>query len=374
MKKKVMLIFGTRPEAIKMCPVVNELKRITEIETIVCVTGQHREMLDQVLDIFEIEPDYNLKIMKNKQDLFDITMNILDKIKAVLIEEKPDLVIVHGDTSSTFVSSLACFYLKIPVAHIEAGLRTYDLMSPFPEEFNRQVTGIIAKYHFAPTNEAKENLLKEGKENDYIYITGNTVIDALKTTVIANYESELTSWAGSDRLVLLTAHRRENLGTPMINIFSAVNRVVNEYSDVKVIFPIHMNPQIREIASKYLLNTEKIRIIDSLDVLNFHNLMAKAYIILTDSGGIQEEAPSLSKPVLVLRDTTERPEGVNAGTLKMVGTEEADVYEGFRLLLDDIGVYEKMSKSSNPYGDGNAAKRIVNIIADSIFNLSINDK
>lgn len=374
MKKKVMLIFGTRPEAIKMCPVVNELKSRDEIETIVCVTGQHREMLEQVLDIFKITPDYNLRIMKNKQDLFDITMNILDKIKGVLIEEKPDLVMVHGDTSSTFVSSLACFYLKIPVAHIEAGLRTYDLMSPFPEEFNRQATGIIAKYHFAPTNEARENLLREGKDNDYIYITGNTVIDALKTTVIANYESELTSWAGSDRLVLLTAHRRENLGTPMKNIFSAVNRVVNEYSDVKVIFPIHMNPQIREIASKYLLNKEKIRIIDSLDVLNFHNLMAKSYIILTDSGGIQEEAPSLSKPVLVLRDTTERPEGVKAGTLKMVGTEETDVYEGFRLLLDDISVYEKMSKSSNPYGDGNAAKKIVNIIADSIFNLSINGK
>lgn len=359
---KVMVVFGTRPEAIKMCPIVKKLELYSDVvETIVCVTGQHREMLRQVLEVFDVSPHYNLDIMREKQSLFTVTQDILVSIEDVLEKEKPDLVLVHGDTSTTFVSALASFYKKIPVAHIEAGLRTNDIYSPFPEEFNRQAVGIIAKYHFAPTEVSKSNLLLEGKKEDNIYVTGNTVIDALKTTVDSNYTNEIIEWAGNDKLVLLTAHRRENIGEHMKNMFCAINRVVDENTDVKVVFPIHMNPQVRELANYYLKN-ERIRIIDPLDVIDFHNIMNNSFLVLTDSGGIQEEAPSLGKPVLVMRDTTERPEGVEAGTLKLVGTEELNIYESFTRLLNDTEEYEKMSKAVNPYGDGFAADRIVDVI------------
>ena len=360
--KKVMLVFGTRPEAIKMCPLVNELKTRENIITKVCVTGQHRQMLDQVLEIFDVEPDYDLSIMKDKQTLFDITTNILMKIREVLEAEKPDVVLVHGDTSTTFVTALACFYLQIPVGHVEAGLRTYNIYSPYPEEFNRQAVGIVAKYNFSPTELSKENLIREGKNSESIYVTGNTAIDALKTTVREDYVHSELEWAKGSRLIMLTAHRRENLGAPMHNMFRAIRRIVDETPDVKVIYPIHMNPVVRKAADEELGNDDRIHIIEPLDVLDFHNFLSRSYLILTDSGGIQEEAPSLGKPVLVMRDTTERPEGIKAGTLKLVGTDEEIIYKEFKKLLTDNNEYEKMSKASNPYGDGFACKRIADIL------------
>lgn len=360
--KKIILVFGTRPEAIKMCPLVNELKTRKNIITKVCVTGQHRQMLDQVLDAFNVVPDYDLSIMKEKQTLFDITTNILNRIKEVLDIEKPDVVLVHGDTSTTFVTALACFYLQIPVGHVEAGLRTYNIYSPYPEEFNRQAVGIVAKYNFSPTELSKDNLLREGKDPESIYVTGNTAIDALKTTVRADYVHPELEWAKDSRLIMLTAHRRENLGLPMHNMFRAIRRIVDETPDVKVIYPIHMNPVVRKAADEELGNDDRIHIIEPLDVLDFHNFLSRSYLILTDSGGIQEEAPSLGKPVLVMRDTTERPEGIKAGTLKLVGTDEDIIYKEFKKLLTDKAEYDKMSKASNPYGDGFACKRIADIL------------
>lgn len=360
--KKIFIVFGTRPEAIKMCPLVNELKSRECFITKVCVTGQHRQMLDQVLDAFHVLPDYDLSIMKEKQTLFDITTSILNGIKEILVIEKPDVVLVHGDTSTTFVAALACYYLQIPVGHVEAGLRTYDIYSPYPEEFNREAVGIISQYNFAPTEVAKNNLIREGKRPDTVFVTGNTVIDALKTTVRNDYHHPELDWASDSRLILLTAHRRENLGEPMHQMFRAIRRIVDETPDVKVIYPIHMNPLVREAADEELGNDKRIRIIEPLDVLDFHNFMAKSYLILTDSGGIQEEAPSLGKPVLVMRDTTERPEGIEAGTLKLVGTSEEVIYTEFKRLLSDKNEYEKMSKASNPYGDGFACVRIADIL------------
>ena len=357
-----MLVFGTRPEAIKMCPLVNELKSRKTIQTIVCVSGQHRQMLDQVLDAFDVTPDYDLSVMKDKQTLFDITTNILNRIKEVLEKERPDVVLVHGDTSTTFVTALACFYLQIPVGHVEAGLRTYNLYSPYPEEFNRQAVSIISKYNFAPTELSKENLVREGKQEDTIYITGNTAIDALKTTVRTDYTHAELDWAKDSRLILITAHRRENLGKPMHNMFRAIRRVMDEHPDVKAIYPIHMNPVVRQAADEELGGCDRIRIIEPLEVLDFHNFLARSYMILTDSGGIQEEAPSLGKPVLVMRDTTERPEGIKAGTLKLVGTDEETIYDNFKTLLNDRAAYDSMSKASNPYGDGFACKRIADIL------------
>ena len=361
--KKVMLVFGTRPEAIKICPLVNEFKKHPDkFETIVCVTGQHRQMLDQVLEAFNVVPQYDLSIMKEKQTLFDITTNILNRIKEVLEKERPDVVLVHGDTSTTFVTALACFYMQIPVGHVEAGLRTYNIYSPYPEEFNRQAVSIISAYNFAPTELSKQNLIKEGKDENTIYITGNTAIDALKTTVKKDYFNKHLDWAKDSRLILLTAHRRENLGEPMHNMFRAIRRIVEEHPDVKVIYPIHMNPLVRQAASEELGGNNRIRIIEPLDVLDFHNFMARCYMILTDSGGIQEEAPSLGKPVLVMRDTTERPEGIKAGTLKLVGTSEEVIYREFKILLENKEEYLKMAHASNPYGDGHACERIVKIL------------
>lgn len=360
--KKVMLIFGTRPEAIKMCPLVKELRTRKAIQTLVCVTGQHREMLDQVLEAFHVTPDYDLSIMKNKQTLFDVTVNILERIRDVLEIEKPDVVLVHGDTTTTFATALACFYLQIPVGHVEAGLRTYNIHSPYPEEFNRQAVSILAKYNFAPTEVSKGNLIREGKPENTIYVTGNTAIDALKTTVRDDYHHEQLDWAKGSRLILLTAHRRENLGEPMRQMFRAIRRIVDETPDVKVIYPVHFNPAVRAAAEEIFGGDERIRLIEPLDVLDFHNFMAHSYLILTDSGGIQEEAPSLGKPVLVMRDTTERPEGIKAGTLKLVGTKEETIYSEFKRLLTDQKEYEKMSKASNPYGDGFACKRIADVL------------
>ena len=345
-----------------MCPLVNELKTRKGIETVVCVTGQHRQMLDQVLEAFLVAPDYDLSIMKDRQTLFDVTTNILNRIKEVLEEVRPDVVLVHGDTSTTFATALACFYLQIPVGHVEAGLRTYNIYSPYPEEFNRQAVSIISSYHFAPTKLSKENLLKEGKNPDTIYVTGNTAIDALKTTVREGYTHPELDWAGDSRLIMITAHRRENLGEPMKNMFRAIRRVCDEHPDIKAIYPSHMNPVVRETANAILGDDERIRIIEPLDVLDFHNFLSRSYLILTDSGGIQEEAPSLGKPVLVMRDTTERPEGIAAGTLKLVGTDEKVIYENFKLLLEDEKAYEAMSTASNPYGDGFACRRIADIL------------
>ena len=364
--KKIMLVFGTRPEAIKMCPLVNELKTRKQLETVVCVTGQHRQMLDQVLEAFQVEPDYDLSIMKDRQTLFDVTTNILNKIKEVLEKEKPNVVLVHGDTSTTFVTALACFYLQIPVGHVEAGLRTYNIYSPYPEEFNRQAVSIISQFNFAPTELSKNNLLKEGKKEETIFVTGNTAIDALKTTVREDYTHPDLEWASDSRLIMITAHRRENLGEPMKHMFRAIRRVMDEHPDVKAIYPIHMNPVVREIADSILGDDERIRIIEPLEVLDFHNFLNRSYMILTDSGGIQEEAPSLGKPVLVMRDTTERPEGIAAGTLKLVGTEEETIYQNFKSLLENKDEYEKMSKASNPYGDGFACKRIANILEEKL--------
>jgi len=364
--KKVMLAFGTRPEAIKMCPLVKELKTRKNIETIVCVTGQHRQMLDQVLKAFDVEPDYDLSIMKDKQTLFDVTANILLKIKDVLEEVKPDVVLVHGDTSTTFTTALACFYMQIPVGHVEAGLRTYNIYSPYPEEFNRQAVSIISKFNFAPTEVSKGNLLREGRAEDTIYVTGNTAIDALKTTVRADYTHPQLDWAEGSRLIMLTAHRRENLGEPMHHMFRAIKRIVDETPDIKVIYPIHMNPVVRKAADEELGGDERIRIIEPLEVLDFHNFLSRSYLILTDSGGIQEEAPSLGKPVLVMRDTTERPEGIAAGTLKLVGTNEETIYKEFRNLLDNKEEYDKMSRASNPYGDGFACRRIADVLEKNL--------
>ena len=360
--KKVMLAFGTRPEAIKMCPLVNELKERKSIKTVVCVTGQHRQMLDQVLDAFNIIPDYDLSIMKTGQTLFDITTNILNGMAKVLDEVKPDVVLVHGDTSTTFVTALACFYKQIPVGHVEAGLRTYNIYSPYPEEFNRQAVGIVAKYNFAPTEMSKQNLLNEGKNPKSIFVTGNTAIDALKTTVLKNYTHPELEWAADSRLIIITAHRRENLGEPMHNMFRAIRRIMDEHADVKAIYPIHMNPIVRKAAEEELGECDRIHIIEPLEVLDFHNFLAHSYLILTDSGGIQEEAPSLGKPVLVMRDTTERPEGIEAGTLKLVGTDEDVIYRNFKGLLDNKEKYDSMAKASNPYGDGFACKRIADIL------------
>ena len=360
--KKVMLVFGTRPEAIKMCPLVNELKTRKNIKTIVCVTGQHRQMLDQVLETFSIVPNYDLSIMKERQTLFDVTTNILERIREVLEEVKPDIVLVHGDTSTTFVTALACFYLQIPIGHVEAGLRTYDIYSPYPEEFNRQAVGIISKYNFAPTNMAKDNLLREGKNADTIYVTGNTAIDALRTTVREDYSHPELDWAKDSRLIMITAHRRENLGEPMHHMFRAIRRIMDEHPDVKAIYPIHMNPIVRKTAEEELSGCSRIKIIEPLDVLDFHNFLSRSFLILTDSGGIQEEAPSLGKPVLVMRDTTERPEGISAGTLKLVGTDEEVIYSNFKELLEDESAYKRMSQASNPYGDGHACERIADVL------------
>ncbi len=360
--KKVMLVFGTRPEAIKMCPLVNELKSRKNIETVVCVTGQHRQMLDVVLDAFSVVPDYDLSIMKDKQTLFDITTNILNRIKAVLEQEKPSVVLVHGDTTTTFVTALACFYLQIPVGHVEAGLRTYNIYSPYPEEFNRQAVGIVSQYNFAPTELSRQNLLREGKAESTIYVTGNTAIDALKTTIRSDYRHEQLDWAEGSRLIMITAHRRENLGEPMKHMFRAIKRIIEEHPDIKAIYPIHMNPVVRETANEILGDCDRIRIIEPLDVLDFHNFLNRSYLILTDSGGIQEEAPSLGKPVLVMRDTTERPEGIKAGTLKLVGTNEETIYKEFKTLVENEEEYKKMSHASNPYGDGLACKRIADIL------------
>lgn len=361
-----MLVFGTRPEAIKMCPLVNELKPRQQLKTIVCVTGQHRQMLDQVLNTFNVIPDYDLSIMKDKQTLFDVTTNILNKIKEVLELERPDVVLVHGDTSTTFVTSLACFYMQIPVGHVEAGLRTHNIYSPFPEEFNRQAVSIISKFNFAPTETAKQNLLNESRNPDNIYVTGNTAIDALKTTVKDDYTHPMLDWASGSRLIMITAHRRENLGEPMKHMFNAIKRIVNEHGDIKAIYPIHMNPVVRETANSILAGNDRIRIIDPLEVVDFHNFLNASFLILTDSGGIQEEAPSLGKPVLVMRDTTERPEGIAAGTLKLVGTNEETIYEAFKQLLNDKDEYNRMSKASNPYGDGLASKRIADILEKTL--------
>ncbi len=360
--KTVMLVFGTRPEAIKMCPLVNELKSRKGLKTVVCVTGQHRQMLDQVLDAFSVVPDFDLSIMKEKQTLFDITTSILNGIGSVLDKVKPDVVLVHGDTSTTFVTALACFYKQIPVGHVEAGLRTYDIYSPYPEEFNRQAVGIVAKYHFAPTELSRNNLLREGKRPENIYVTGNTAIDALKTTVRVDYTHPELDWAEESRLIVITAHRRENLGEPMHQMFRAIRRILEEHPDVKAIYPIHMNPVVRAAAAQELGSCDRIHIIEPLEVLDFHNFLARSYMILTDSGGIQEEAPSLGKPVLVMRDTTERPEGIAAGTLKLVGTDEQVIYDNFKQLLENQDAYDAMAKASNPYGDGFASKRIADIL------------
>ena len=360
--KKIMLVFGTRPEAIKMCPLVNELKTRKGIETIVCVTGQHREMLDQVLDVFGVVPDFDLSIMRDKQTLFDITTNILNKIGDVLDTVHPDVVLVHGDTSTTFVTALACFYKQIPVGHVEAGLRTHNIYSPYPEEFNREAVSLISRYNFAPTETAKQNLLNEGKSENTVFVTGNTVIDALKTTVRSDYTHPELEWAKGSRLILITAHRRENLGEPMHQMFRAIRNVLEEHEDVKALYPIHMNPQVREAAKTELGDMDRIHIIEPIDVIDFHNIMAHSYMILTDSGGIQEEAPSLGKPVLVMRDTTERPEGIAAGTLKLVGTNEKTIYDNFKLLLDNLSEYDAMAIASNPYGDGLACRRIADIL------------
>ena len=360
--KTIMLVFGTRPEAIKMCPLIQELRTRKDIRTLCCVTGQHRQMLDQVLSAFHVTPDYDLAIMKDGQTLFDVTTRVMEELKNVLAEAKPDLVLVHGDTTTTFTAALTCFYMQIPVGHVEAGLGTYQLDSPFPEEFNRQAVGVVAKYHFAPTEQARQNLLRENKKPETIFVTGNTAIDALKTTVRADYQNPELEWAKGSRLILLTAHRRENLGEPMRAIFRAVRRIADEVPDIKVLYPVHMNPTIRALAQEILGGDERIRLIPPMDVVDFHNMLARSDLVMTDSGGIQEEAPSLGKPVLVLRDTTERPEGVAAGTLKLVGTDEETIYREAKRLLTDEAAYHRMSIASNPYGDGQACRRIADIL------------
>ena len=363
-KLKVLSVFGTRPEAIKMCPLVKELESRDEITSLVCVTGQHREMLDSVLEVFDVNPDFDLKIMKSNQTLSDVTTAILTKLNPILESVKPDIVLVHGDTSSTYAAALACFYLGIPVGHVEAGLRTYNIRSPFPEEFNRRSVTLMADMHFAPTKMSVDNLLKEGVSSSKIYLTGNTAIDALQTTVRKDYSHEYVDWVGKDRMILITAHRRENLGNPMRSMFKAINRILNERPHIKALYPIHKNPKVRSLADEIFAGNDRIRIVEPLDVVDFHNLMAQSYMILTDSGGIQEEAPSLGKPVLVMRDTTERPEGIEANTLKLVGTDEQTIYEAFKDLLDNDENYNRMSQASNPYGDGFASRNIVDSILD----------
>ncbi len=365
--RKVMLVFGTRPEAIKMCPLVKEMKKREAFKTLVCVTGQHREMLDQVLACFQITPDYSLDIMRENQTLFDITAEVLRGMEGVLRRESPDLVLVHGDTSTAFASALACFYLQIPVGHVEAGLRTYRLDSPFPEEFNRQGVGLIARYHFAPTEKAKQNLLREGKPEPSIFITGNTAIDALQDTVKADYRHPVLDWAAGSRLILLTAHRRENNGGPFHHIFRAVKRIAEDFPDVKIVYPVHLNPAIRKNAREFFGDAPRIKLIEPLNVLDFHNFMARSYLILTDSGGIQEEAPALGIPVLVLRDTTERPEGVEAGTLKLVGSGEEEVYAETKRLLTDPSAYRAMACAANPYGDGTASRQIADVLSKGLL-------
>lgn len=360
--KRVMLVFGTRPEAIKICPLVNELRKRKGIEAVVCVTGQHRQMLDQVLETFNVVPDYDLSIMKEKQTLFDITTGVLNGIKSVLEKARPDVVLVHGDTSTTFVTSLACFYLQIPVGHVEAGLRTYNIYSPYPEEFNRQAVGIISQYNFAPTQLAADHLIKEGKSPDNIYVTGNTVIDAMQHTVKEDYTHPELDWVGNNKLIFITAHRRENLGVPMHHMFRAIRRVLDEHPDCRAIYPIHMNPAVRDAAEQELGDCGQIHIIEPIEVFDCHNFEAKSFLCLTDSGGIQEECPSYGVPVLVMRDTTERPEGVDAGTLKLVGTDEDTIYKSFKLLLENKEEYERMRHACNPYGDGHACKRIADIL------------
>lgn len=362
---KVLSIFGTRPEAIKMCPLVKELQSREAIQSVVCVTGQHREMLDAVLEVFDVVPDYDLAIMKPKQTLFDVTTEILNRIKEVLEIEKPDIILVHGDTQTTFVSGLAAFYMQIPVGHVEAGLRTYNIYSPFPEEFNRRAVGLFAAKHFAPTQQSYDNLIREGISEELVVITGNTAIDALKTTVRDNYDHPILQWAKGSRLILITAHRRENIGEPMRQMFKAIKRIIDTHPDTKAVYPIHMNPVVRSIADEILGDDNRIRIIEPLDVIDFHNFLNASYLVLTDSGGIQEEAPSLGKPVLVMRDTTERPEGIAAGTLKLVGVEETPIYDAFYDLLNNQETYDAMSHATNPYGDGTACVQI----ADSIVQM-----
>ena len=365
--KKIMLIFGTRPEAIKMCPLVNELKKRKDLKTLVCVTGQHRQMLDQVLEAFQVVPDYDLSIMKASQTLFDVTTGVLCGLQRVLLKAQPDLVLVHGDTTTTFSAALACFYLQIPIGHVEAGLRTNNLLSPYPEEFNRQAVGLVARYHFAPTENARNNLLREGKKQESIHVTGNTAIDALATTVRDTYSHPALDWAAGCRLILITAHRRENLGQPMGRMFRAIRKVLDAHPDVRAIYPIHMNPVVRSTAQAVFGNHPQIRLIDPLDVLDFHNFMARSHLILTDSGGIQEEAPSLGKPVLVMRDTTERPEGIAAGTCRLVGTDEETIFQAFTELLDDPAAYHAMAHAVNPYGDGHACRRIADILEHDLL-------
>ncbi len=360
--KKIMTVFGTRPEAIKMCPLINEMKNRDGLRVTVCVTAQHRQMLDQVLQTFGVVPDYDLNIMKDRQTLFDITTGILDGIREVLEKERPDVVLVHGDTSTTFVTALACFYLQIPVGHVEAGLRTYNIYSPYPEEFNREAVSIVSRYNFAPTPLSRDNLLREGRRPENIYVTGNTVIDAMQHTVRPDYTHPELDWVGENRLIFITAHRRENLGEPMHQMFRAIRRVLDEHPDCRAVYPIHMNPLVREAAGQELGDCDQIHIIEPIEVFDCHNFEARSYLCLTDSGGIQEECPSYGVPVLVMRDTTERPEGVDAGTLKLVGTDEETIYNAFRLLLEDREAYERMSHACNPYGDGHAAERIADIL------------
>lgn len=371
--KKIMAVFGTRPEAIKMCPLVHEMRKREGLEVIVCVTAQHRQMLDQVLALFKIVPDYDLNVMKDRQTLFDITCNILTGIKVVLKEVNPDIVLVHGDTSTTFATALACFYLQIPVGHIEAGLRTNNIYSPYPEEFNREAVSIISQFNFAPTVLARENLLKEGRKAETIYVTGNTVIDAMQHTVREDYSHPELEWVGEDKLIFITAHRRENLGEPMHRMFRAIRRVLEEHRDCKAVYPIHMNPLVREAAEKELGDCDRIHIIEPIEVFDCHNFEARAFLCLTDSGGIQEECPSYGVPVLVMRDTTERPEGITAGTLKLVGTNEDKIYNAFKLLLEDPDEYNKMSSACNPYGDGHACQRIANILEGKNYQEWLSD-
>jgi UDP-N-acetylglucosamine 2-epimerase (non-hydrolysing) len=372
-KLKVMSVFGTRPEAIKMAPLVKELEKYDDFESIVTVTAQHREMLDQVLELFDIQPNYDLNIMKDRQTLLDVTLNGLEGLNKVIQEVKPDIVLVHGDTTTTFIASLAAFYNKVKVGHVEAGLRTHNKYSPYPEEVNRKLTGVMADLHFAPTSQSALNLFMENKDKGKVYVTGNTAIDALKTTIKNDYHHPILSKIGDDRLLLLTAHRKENFGEPMRQMFRAIRKVVEEFNDVQVIYPVHKNPNVRQIANEIFSDCSRVHLIEPLDVFDFHNLAAKSYFIMTDSGGVQEEAPSLGVPVLVLRETTERPEGIEAGTLKLVGIKEEEIYKQTYELLTDKERYNHMSNSQNPYGDGKASKRIVDAIRKE-FGLLINNK
>ncbi len=362
MSLKILLVFGTRPEAIKMAPLVKELNTRNNLETIVCVTAQHREMLDQVLEVFEIHPNYDLNIMQKGQTLSQITTRILNGMEEILEKEKPDIILVHGDTTTAYASALTAFYHRVKIGHVEAGLRTYNKYSPYPEEMNRQMIGVLCDYHFSPTLASAKNLLKEGKDEKMIFVTGNTAIDALRYTVRNEYHHQVLDWIGNDKMILLTAHRRENIGEPMRQMFTAIKRIVDEHKDIKVVYPIHMNPAVHSIANEIFKGHERIKIIDPLDVIDFHNFMAHSYLILTDSGGVQEEAPSLGKPVFVLRDTTERPEGVEAGTLKLVGTSEENIYRLLKEILADQAMYDEMAKASNPYGDGHASVRIADVL------------